>query len=121
MDVAEYIGNVPAEKREEVIQQLNKEVEKLIKVSYQSISTTDVMLTPCHLINAQDAVPVRVEKKEKGKLIRDLKSQLSHDAYTPIGERVVNVGGVGCPCGGTHVKNTADIRGVTVTKIKKVM
>lgn len=38
-DVAEYVGNVPAEKREEVIQQLNKEVEKLIKVSCQSIST----------------------------------------------------------------------------------
>ena len=33
LDVAEYIGNVPAEKREEVIQQLNKEVERLIKVS----------------------------------------------------------------------------------------
>ena len=30
----EYIGNVPAEKREEVIQQLNKEVERLVKVSY---------------------------------------------------------------------------------------
>ena len=30
------------------------------------------------------------------------------------------MGGVGCPCGGTHVKNTADIRSVTVTKIKKV-
>ncbi len=68
-------------------------------------------------------MPVEVEKNEKGKLIGDLKPHLSHDisaAYTPIGERVVNVGGVGCPCGGTHVKNTADIRGVTVTKIKKV-
>ena len=38
-----------------------------------------------------------------------------------LGERVVNVGGVSCPCGGTHVKNTADIKGVTVTKIKKVV
>ena len=37
-----------------------------------------------------------------------------------VGERVVDVGGVGCPCGGTHVKNTADIKSVTVTKIKKV-
>ena len=36
------------------------------------------------------------------------------------GERMVNVGGAVCACGGTHVKNTADIRGVTVTKIKKV-
>lgn len=33
---------------------------------------------------------------------------------------MVDVGGVDCPCGGTHVKNTADIKGITVTKIKKV-
>lgn len=33
---------------------------------------------------------------------------------------MVNVGGAACACGGTHVKNTADIRGLTVTKIKKV-
>ena len=32
----------------------------------------------------------------------------------------MKVGGVECPCGGTHVKSVADIRGVTVTKIKKV-
>ncbi len=37
-----------------------------------------------------------------------------------LGERVVNVGGTECPCGGTHVKNVADIKGLTVTKIKKV-
>lgn len=36
------------------------------------------------------------------------------------GERMVDVGGTVCACGGTHVKNTADIQGVTVTKIKKV-
>ncbi len=38
-----------------------------------------------------------------------------------IGERIVNVGGTECACGGTHVKNTADICGITVTKIKKVV
>lgn len=31
--VTEYIGNVAAEKREEVIQLLNKEVERLVRVS----------------------------------------------------------------------------------------
>ncbi len=36
------------------------------------------------------------------------------------GERIVSVGGSECPCGGTHVKNVTDIRGITVTKIKKV-
>lgn len=33
---------------------------------------------------------------------------------------MVNVGGTECMCGGTHVKNTADIRTFTATKIKKV-
>ena len=37
-----------------------------------------------------------------------------------IGERLVNVGGAECPCGGTHVKNTSEIGSITVTKIKKV-
>ena len=32
---------------------------------------------------------------------------------------MVNVGGTSCACGGTHVKNTNVIGGVTVTKIKK--
>ena len=36
------------------------------------------------------------------------------------GERVVSVGSTSCACGGTHVKNTSDIRGVSATKIKKV-
>lgn len=36
------------------------------------------------------------------------------------GERVVTVGGLECMCGGTHVKNTLDIRAATATKIKKV-
>ena len=35
-------------------------------------------------------------------------------------EREVNVGGVSCMCGGTHVKNTAEIKGLKVSKIKKV-
>ena len=42
-----------------------------------------------------------------------------HTLY--VGERIVTVSGVSCPCGGTHVKNVADIRAVTVTKIKKVL
>ena len=64
-------------------------------------------------------MPVKVEKNEKGMLVSIHEIQLTC-THCPIGERVVNVGGVGCPCGGTHVKNTVDIRGVTVTKIKKV-
>lgn len=36
------------------------------------------------------------------------------------GERVVAVGGLECMCGGTHVKNTLDIKGATALRIKKV-
>ncbi|XP_062518385.1 alanine--tRNA ligase-like [Corticium candelabrum] len=35
------------------------------------------------------------------------------------GDRIVNVGGSGCPCGGTHVKWTGEIGQLTVTKITK--
>lgn len=37
-----------------------------------------------------------------------------------LDEREVNVGGTSCMCGGTHVKNTQEIGGVVVTKMKKV-
>ena len=36
------------------------------------------------------------------------------------GERIVNVGGTECPCGGTHIKNTSWIGAMVVTKMKKV-
>ncbi len=34
---AEYVGNIPAEKREATIQQLNKEAQRLIEVWYKLI------------------------------------------------------------------------------------
>jgi len=37
------------------------------------------------------------------------------------GDRMVMVAGMDCMCGGTHVKNTRDIKQVTATKIKKVI
>ncbi len=36
------------------------------------------------------------------------------------GDRMVMVAGMECMCGGTHVKNTRDIRQAPATKIKKV-
>eukprot|EP00038_Savillea_parva_P011285 m.196434 g.196434 ORF g.196434 m.196434 type:complete len:333 (-) comp19805_c0_seq1:12-1010(-) len=41
------------------------------------------------------------------------------DPSTGQGLRVVNVGGCTCPCGGTHVKNTSELKSITVTRIKK--
>ncbi|CAI8013516.1 hypothetical protein GBAR_LOCUS8555 [Geodia barretti] len=74
----EYIGNIPADKRGQVLTDLNREATRLVK----------------------EAIPVGVRRNEKG-------------------ERMVNVGGTECMCGGTHVQNTADIRYFTATKIKK--
>jgi Ser-tRNA(Ala) deacylase AlaX len=37
----------------------------------------------------------------------------------PESVRVVTVGGLPCPCGGTHVKSTKDLQEVTVSKVKK--
>ena len=41
----------------------------------------------------------------------------------PLGEsgtiRVVTIGGMPCPCGGTHVKSTKELQGLSVTKVKK--
>ena len=34
------------------------------------------------------------------------------------GVRVVKMAGLGCPCGGTHVPQLADLGVVTITKIK---
>ena len=50
---------------------------------------------------SQEAIPVGVDKSKNG-------------------ERVVTVAGLDCMCGGTHVKNTQDIRAATATKIRKV-
>ncbi|CAN0443394.1 unnamed protein product, partial [Discosporangium mesarthrocarpum] len=32
--------------------------------------------------------------------------------------RVVTVAGGSCPCGGTHVRSTGELRGAKVTKVK---
>lgn len=32
--------------------------------------------------------------------------------------RIVTVAGLACPCGGTHVGSTRDLKGVRVTKLK---
>ncbi len=41
--------------------------------------------------------------------------------YIPAGKpaRVVMYGAIGIPCGGTHVANLKDIKGITIRKIKK--
>lgn len=56
-----------------------------------------------------------------GELIRmiaaDVAVAVQYDAAT--GVRLVDVAGVECPCGGTHVKKLGEIQRVKVTRIKK--
>lgn len=78
-----------------------------------------------HMI--QEAIPVEVRKNGKGNVYLSLSYSKAMSVHSTVsimyvtGERLVNVGGTECMCGGTHVKNTADIRSFTATKIKKVI
>ena len=158
MLLTEYIGNIPAEKRDETIAQLNTESARLIKVKYNNnyVTTTWVseklidfmrrnkllfVFTVFHL----NVFFTRKQFQHRWLLMIKVSStnhflqmhflipslSLSLPPSLPLsfplslslslsGEREVNVGGTPCMCGGTHVKNTSEIRGITVTKIKKV-
>jgi len=90
----EYKGTIPAEQREEVKKKAELELEKLIAAG----SDVKVVITPYDQI------------KELCGNVPD---------YLPKGQpaRIVTlVGKMGCPCGGTHVKNIKDIGSVKVRK-----
>ena len=49
---------------------------------------------------------------------------LAEDSVTGVasdesGTRIVTIGGLPCPCGGTHVASAGGIGGVTITGMKK--
>ncbi|MFT5777850.1 MAG: Ser-tRNA(Ala) deacylase AlaX [Crocinitomicaceae bacterium] len=92
----EYVGTIDAEERPEAIKLLNAELGRLIlentKVNWEIVESKE-------------------DLKETCKFIPD---------YLPEGKpiRVVTVSDIGCPCGGTHVKQLKDLGGVLVHKIK---
>jgi Ser-tRNA(Ala) deacylase AlaX len=86
----EYEGTI----KENSEQLLNDALEALVK---ESISTSVVQLSKRH---AQEVLGEPL------------------DAYPDV-IRIVNVAGIACPCGGTHVHSTAELRGLRVTKIKR--
>ena len=45
-------------------------------------------------------------------------AELNHTS--PEAVRIVSIGGLECPCGGTHVKSLGDLEKVTVTRVKRV-
>ena len=92
----EYAGIILPEEREEARLQLQQEVEKLIDnggaVKAFVVENKEALLDHCSFV--PEYVP----------------------SDKPI--RVVKVAGVGCPCGGTHVNDIGEVRGLVVTKVK---
>jgi len=94
----DYKGLIPADERAPLKAALEERVNNLIQ---QGIPTKVTYKTP------KDAV------------------QLCMEGQSPVGTddqifRIVVVGGdKGCPCGGTHVKNTREIKAIKIKKIAK--
>jgi Ser-tRNA(Ala) deacylase AlaX len=92
----EYKGSIDAEDRPAAIERLNSELGALIDanavVKWRTVLDKEALTEDCKFI--PDYLP-------EGKPIR-----------------VVTVSGLGCPCGGTHVKTNGEIGRVTVKKIK---
>ena len=97
----EYIGNIPAERRDPLVNELNEMIAKTIVESQE-----------------EDRAFMKVCEYDEAKSI--LKQV---PPYIPEGQafRVVKLSAEdgGCPCGGTHVPHIKDIGVVKVTKIKK--
>jgi len=91
----EYTGKIPAEERAEIQQKLEDEANRLIRNGMA--------------VSKEMADTERVEK-----LCGSFPSYLSKDSQA----RVVFIGGLWCPCGGTHVKDVKDIGGIKITKIR---
>jgi len=90
----EYTGKVAAEKRAEVSQMLEAEANRIIQAGGP--------------VEREMAQPNRVEE-----LCGSFPEYLPKDKEA----RMINVGGVWCPCGGTHVKDTKEIGGLKIDKI----
>lgn len=92
----EYDGVIPAEERENAKNTLEKEANRLIGLGAEisSFIVEDPSLLSEHCNFVPDYIP-------EGKPIR-----------------VVKVAGVGCPCGGTHIKKLSELSSFNITKIK---
>eukprot|EP01102_Stenamoeba_stenopodia_P005023 TRINITY_DN15524_c0_g1_i1.p1 TRINITY_DN15524_c0_g1~~TRINITY_DN15524_c0_g1_i1.p1 ORF type:complete len:288 (+),score=64.36 TRINITY_DN15524_c0_g1_i1:50-865(+) len=90
----EYIGSIDAKERETVRKNLELEINKLVK----------------------EGAEVEVKTAHGADQIKEYCGSVPDYISTEKPCRVVFIK-EGCPCGGTHVKNTAEIGGVVVPKI----
>lgn len=100
----EYRGVIPPNERVELLQKLKIAFKELVDENIEtSIETLDV------------------DKAEK--VCNRLAQNFDLSCYGDGDVRVVNVGGWPCPCGGTHVASTADLKqrnwGISGIKCKK--
>jgi len=91
----EYTGKIPAEKREEVQKNLEAEANRLVATSGP--------------VGVEMALPNRVTE-----MVGSFPDYLPKDSEA----RMINVGGVWCPCGGTHVSKLSQIGAIKITKIR---
>jgi len=104
----EYEGKVPAEQREELLQDLQSAFQQLVEEDIP----TNIELMSRH---DADVVCNRVAKNFDVDVFADKRTDQV---------RVVTVAGFPCPCGGTHVKSTSELKkyrhwNVTGIKCKK--
>ncbi|XP_004347898.2 alanyl-tRNA synthetase [Capsaspora owczarzaki ATCC 30864] len=107
----EYLGELEQTVRDGLPAALNIELQRLIatggdvQVKYVPTSTLEGGGSG-HSLAAPSAVPAQ-----------ETSEPLRYDS--PDAVRMVNIGGVECPCGGTHVKSIGDLQNVKVTKVKR--
>lgn len=96
----EYVGTVDADARNDLPQRLQEECARLIANNVATDVATAVKGSP--ELEALGISPEDVSGLPDGTVVR-----------------VVKVGGsVACPCGGTHVKSSGEIKAITIGKIK---
>ena len=102
----EYKGSIPVEEREDLLKQLKQAFAELVE---EDIATEIETLSHEEAEARCNRVQQNFDLSEFGK------------GDDPI--RIVTVAGWPCPCGGTHVKSTADLKerewGITGMKSKK--
>ncbi len=92
----EYLGEIAADGREDIRLHLEQKVNELINSQFQSeIITTS--------------------KAELAELCSSVPHYVSEDKPVRV---VTFVPKLGCPCGGTHVKNSEEIKEISLTKLR---
>eukprot|EP00752_Nemacystus_decipiens_P004913 g4472.t1 len=110
----EYRGVLPEGlTKDAFIEKLNSELDKIVTADMATVVETGQALSPLE----GEAIGETPNKAPSG-------AAVGGAGRSPAGKnygaetRVVTVAGLSCPCGGTHVRSTRELEGVSVTKVK---